>query len=66
MIKYLKALTYLKVQAMTGKAAFDFPEILLVRAGLTHKEIGEILGKTENAVALTVRRDKLNKGKTKK
>jgi len=54
MVKYLKALTFLQVQAMTGKSAFAKPEVLLSKAGFTHKEIGEILGKTTNAVSLTM------------
>jgi len=54
LVKYLKALTFLQVNAMTGKSAFQKPEVLLVRAGFTHKEVGEFLGKSENAVALVM------------
>ncbi len=63
MAKYLKALTFLQVQAMTGKSAFESPEILLVKAGFTYKEIGEMLGKTENAVTLAIRKVRLSKKK---
>lgn len=55
MVKYLKALTFLQLQALTGGAAYRKPEQLLERAGFTHKEIGEMLGKTPNAVTLALR-----------
>jgi len=58
MVKYLKALTFLQLQAVTGGAAYRKPEQLLERAGFTHKEIGEMLGKTANAVALSLMRTK--------
>lgn len=58
MIKYLKALTFLQLQAMTGGSAYRKPELLLERAGFTHKEIANILGKSHTAVAKTVSRAK--------
>jgi len=58
MVKYLKALTFLQLQAITGGAAYRKPEQLLERAGFTHKEIGEMLGKTQNAVTLSLMRAK--------
>ncbi len=58
MIKYLKALTFLQLQAMTGGSAYRKPELLLERAGFTHKEIASILGKSHTAVAKTVSRAK--------
>ena len=56
MVKYLKALTFLQLQAVTGGAAYRKPELLLERAGFTHKEIADMLGKTHTAVAKTVSR----------
>jgi DNA-directed RNA polymerase specialized sigma24 family protein len=50
MVKYLKALTFLQLQAVTGGAALQRPERLLERAGFAHKEIAEMLGKSPNAV----------------
>jgi hypothetical protein len=58
MVKYLKALTFLQLQTVTGGSAYRKPEQLLERAGFTHKEIGEILGKTAMAVAKTLSRAK--------
>lgn len=58
MIKYLKALTFLQLQTVTGGSAYRKPELLLERAGFTHKEIADILGKTAAAVAKTVSRAK--------
>jgi hypothetical protein len=37
-------------------AAYRKPELLLERAGFTHKEIADMLGKTHTAVAKTVSR----------
>jgi hypothetical protein len=56
MVKYLKALTFLQLQSVTGGGAFSKPELLLERAGFTMKEIGELLGKKEGAVAKTIQR----------
>lgn len=58
MVKYLKALTFLQLQAVTGGSAYQKPELLLERAGFTHKEIAETLGKTAAAVAKTLSRAK--------
>jgi DNA-directed RNA polymerase specialized sigma24 family protein len=55
-IKYLKALTFLQLQTMTGGAAYSKPELLLEKAGFTQKEIGEMLGKTQQAVAKAISR----------
>lgn len=60
--KYLKALVYLQVNQQSG-GGFGKPEILLYRAGFKHKEIADILGKKEAAVAKTVSRAKLASGK---
>ncbi len=56
--KYLKALVFLQVQAQTGVSSFGKPEILLFRAGFSPKEIGEILGKSANAVSKILGRAK--------
>ncbi len=55
-LKYLKALTFLKVEEMTAGEAFGKPEVLLARAGFSYKEIAEVLGKSQAAVAKTVQR----------
>ncbi len=54
--KYLKALVYLQIQAMSGGEAFQKPEVLLSRAGLANREIAEILGKNVPAVAKAIER----------
>ena len=58
MIKYLKALTFLQLQALTGGTAYQKPEQLLERAGFAHREIAEMLGKSPNAVTKTLIRAK--------
>jgi hypothetical protein len=58
MVKYLKALTFLQLQTVTGGAAFQKPELLLERAGFTHKDIADMLGKSANAVTKTIIRAK--------
>lgn len=60
--KYLKALVYLQVNQQSG-GGFGKPEVLLHRAGFKHKEIADILGKKEAAVAKTVSRAKSASGK---
>jgi DNA-directed RNA polymerase specialized sigma24 family protein len=60
MVKYLKALTSLQLQAVTGGAAYAKPEWLLERAGFTHKEIAQMLGKTQHAVSKSISRAKLS------
>ena len=49
MIKYLKALTFLQLQSMSGGSAYSRPEFLLHRAGFKNREIAELLGKKEDA-----------------
>jgi hypothetical protein len=60
LIKYMKALVYLQVQSIAGTSAFGKPEVLLSKAGFKAREIGDILGKKEAAVAKTLSRAKLN------
>jgi hypothetical protein len=58
LVKYLKALVFLQVQALSGGEAFSKPELLLSRAGLTAREIAEALGKNQAAVAKAIVRAK--------
>lgn len=62
MVKYLKALVFLQLQATTGNAAFEKPELLLAQAGFVHREIAEILGKKPGAVAKVISRAKKAQG----
>lgn len=55
LVKYLKALTFLQLQALTGGLS-DKPEVLLSKAGFSHKEIAELLDKSYAAVAKAVSR----------
>lgn len=57
-IRYLKGLMLLQLQAQTEGAAFSKPELLLERAGFSAREIAEFLGKNEGAVAKTIQRAK--------
>ena len=58
-VRYLKALVYLQAQQINllEEAAVK-AEVLLAKAGLPHREIAEILGKTEAAVSKAVSRAK--------
>jgi DNA-directed RNA polymerase specialized sigma24 family protein len=58
MTKYLKALVYLQVQALAGASAFGKPELLLNKAGFKNREIAEMLGKKESAIAKSISRAK--------
>lgn len=60
LIKYMKALVFLQVQALAGNSAFGKPEMLLHKAGFNNREIGEMLGKNENAVKQSLFRAKKN------
>ena len=57
-VKWLKALTFLQVQQMTGMQEEIKPEVLLSRAGVTHQEIADLLGKKYAAVAKAINRAK--------
>lgn len=56
--KYMKALVFLQVQALAGASTFGKPEVLLHQAGFKNREIAEILGKKEPAVAKAISRAK--------
>lgn len=58
LVKYMKALTFLQLQALAGADTFGKPEVLLRRAGFTMKEIADALGKKEDAVKKTLSRSK--------
>jgi hypothetical protein len=58
LVKYMKALTFLQLQAMTGVDTFGKPEVLLQRAGFTQEEIAELLGKKRSAVSMALSRSK--------
>ena len=56
LVKYIKALLLLEVYQLSKSDDSAKPEILLVRAGLSVKEIAELLGKNLAAVAKTIQR----------
>jgi len=56
--KFLKALVVLQFEAISKLKDVSKPELLLSRAGLTAKEISEISGKSQAAVAKAIERSK--------
>ncbi len=56
LVKYLRALVLLQV-GFSGTGAAK-PEVLLAKAGFTHKEIAELLSKSQAAVAKAISRAK--------
>jgi hypothetical protein len=56
LLKYVKALVALQVQALSKAEDQVKPELLLARAGLPAREIGGLLGKSPAAVAKTIQR----------
>jgi len=54
--KYTKALLTLQLQSLNRNEEPVKPEILLARAGLTAREIAELLGKNPTAVAKALQR----------
>ena len=62
LVKYMRALTYLQLQTMTGGSVFGKPELLLSKAGFTQKEIANLLDKKESAVSMAILRAKAIKG----
>lgn len=61
MVKYLRALVFLNLEARSGETVFAKPELLLSRAGFKVKEIAEIVGKKESAVAKAIERARKSK-----
>jgi DNA-directed RNA polymerase specialized sigma24 family protein len=55
-VKYTKALLLLQVQGLNKTEEPLKPEVLLARAGLSSREIGELLGKNSAAVAKAIQR----------
>lgn len=66
LVKYLKALTFLQLQALTGADTFGKPELLLSKAGFSYKEIAALLNKKESAVSMAISRVKAAKGGTRR
>jgi DNA-directed RNA polymerase specialized sigma24 family protein len=58
LLKYLKALVALQVEAFNNNDDRAKAEILLARAGLSYLEIADIVGKSEAAVAKSIQRAK--------
>jgi predicted transcriptional regulator len=54
LIKHLKALVLLELQ----RGDIAQPEVLLARAGYTHREIAEMIGKSQMAVSKAISRAK--------
>lgn len=54
-VKYLKPIIVLQVQNLT-KTDEEMPEILLSRVGLQSREIAQLVGKNQGAVAKTIQR----------
>jgi hypothetical protein len=59
LVKYMKALTFLQLQALAGGETFGKPEMLLRRAGFTVNEVAELLGKKRSAVSMALSRSKV-------
>lgn len=56
LVKFTRALLLLQVQALNKTEDPVKPEVLLARAGLTSREIAELLGKNSAAVAKAIQR----------
>ena len=60
-IKYLKASVSLQAQIVASLEGAVKPEILLGWAGLTHKEISSLVGKSQPAVSKIISRSNLSR-----
>lgn len=58
LIKYMKALVALQARLIAESQPGMKLEPLLNTAGLSHREIAEVLGKTQAAVAKTISRSR--------
>jgi hypothetical protein len=56
LVKYTKALLLLQLQGFIKSDDPVKPELLLSRAGLNARDIGELLGKNSGAVAKAIQR----------
>ena len=56
LVKYLRALVHLQIQASLEERDRLKTEVLLGRAGFKHAEIAHLLGKTPAAVAKAISR----------
>ena len=56
LLKYTKALVLLQLQALNKSEEPAKPEVLLSRAGLTPREIAEILRKNQGAIVKALQR----------
>jgi DNA-directed RNA polymerase specialized sigma24 family protein len=56
LVKYTKALLLLQLQGLSKTDDPMKPELLLARAGLNAREIGELLGKNAGAIAKAIQR----------
>ena len=65
LIKYLRALVYLQARQLSGEAMAVKIEILLANAGLSYREISDMTGKSEPAIAKAVSRERLSNKKAK-
>ncbi|GEJ58417.1 sigma-70 family RNA polymerase sigma factor [Anaeromyxobacter diazotrophicus] len=69
LVKYAKAILALQLQRpvvpANGEAGTAVkPEVLLAGLGFTHKEIGDLLGKSPNAVNMVVKKARKKGSKT--
>jgi DNA-directed RNA polymerase specialized sigma24 family protein len=58
LVKYLRASVLLQIQATLDPDEVAKPEVILARAGFSHKEIAELLDKNAAAVAKAISRDR--------
>jgi DNA-directed RNA polymerase specialized sigma24 family protein len=56
LVKYMRALVALQIQALDKREEPLKPELLLARSGLAAREIAELLGKSPAAVAKAIQR----------
>lgn len=53
---YLKAIAIIQAKLLSLSESEAKPELLLEKSGLTHKEIGELIGKSRGAVSMSISR----------
>ena len=56
LVKYMKALVSLQARQLSGEGTSLKVEVVLANAGLSYKEIAEMLGKKETAISKAVSR----------